>query len=453
MASCNTYSTPTNETTIPTQEAIKTSVETNSNTSNYLGSDDDVYRINITTHNQEFPSSKETFINGILNITEQNLKKTILKNNHIQIRLRGNSTSAPDKKPFKIKFEKKVSLFGLPEAKDWVLLANYYDKSNLRNYLAYLTANKLDNLSFQPSSIFVDLYLNEEYQGLYLLTEQIEANEGRVDIKNNVSKKGINSFLIEADVCAIDEYPGMENFCYINIHPYSFSLKYPDADDYLKALKGNDKKYVEQYTKDVVWLKKALNDISTAINSNDFDNFKQYIDVDSFIDYYLVQEFFKNVDVGSLSQYYVIDQSSNPVKLSCGPVWDFDIAAGVIDETSTDTYAGYAYTDLFVRSWDSFYSKLFQNKIFISLVENRYKEVRSVFEEVFEEIEIAKKAFDKAQIRNINRWPLTKERKTWIEVYALSRKYVWLNSLDAHYDLLIETLEERLALLDKTYLK
>ena len=100
----------------------------------------------------------------------------------MRIKLRGNSTLGAAKKPFRIKFDSKQSLFGLEKSKDWVLLANYYDKSNLRNYLAYLTANKMTNLGFQPSSIFVDVYFNGEYYGLFTLCEQMEVNPGRVDI-------------------------------------------------------------------------------------------------------------------------------------------------------------------------------------------------------------------------------------------------------------------------------
>ena len=127
-------------------------------------------------------------------ITEQNTKNVIHETTEMKIRVRGNSTSAPDKKPYKLKFNKAQSLFGLKAAKDWVLLSNYFDKSNIRNYLAYDLANKLDNLNYQPSSIFVDVYINNEYLGLYTLSEQVEANRGRVDIEDDFNEDGISSF-------------------------------------------------------------------------------------------------------------------------------------------------------------------------------------------------------------------------------------------------------------------
>ena len=208
-----------------------------------------------------------------------------------------------------LKFDSKQSLFGRTAAKEWVLLANYYDKSNIRNYLAYNLANKLD-FGFQPSSIFVDVYFNNEYIGLYTLTEQLEANEGRVDIKNNTNK-GISSFLLEADDRALDEYKGYAGRCYVDSGNYHFALKYPDADDYVDAVNENDISVIKEFQMNTDWLKKYLDEVSDAIATSDYSVYSKYIDVDSFVDYYIVQELYKNLDVASTSQYYVIDQSAD----------------------------------------------------------------------------------------------------------------------------------------------
>ena len=369
------------------EDNIKTNIETpkKEEKNHYvLGSDNDVYRINITTENNEFPTSLDTYINGNLNITEQNTKNVLLDDKQMKIRVRGNSTSAPDKKPFKIKFNKAQSLFGLKAAKDWVLLANYYDKSNIRNYLAYQLANKLDNLNYQPSSIFVDVYVNNDYLGLYTLSEQIEANKGRVDIENDFNEDGISSFLIEADIRAIDEYKGYENSCYIPLEGYALKFEYPDCDDYIKAISNNDSTFINSYKKDVKWATDFLNYLTVQIKTNDYDSFSKYIDIDSFIDYYLIQEFFKNVDVASTSQFYYIKQNENP-KLSCGPVWDFDISGGVVDDSQGDVYKYYHNTKLFVREIDSFYRLLFKNEIFLTKVKEIYKEISESQKEVMPE--------------------------------------------------------------------
>ena len=430
------------------------------NITNYLGSDNDIYRINITTEQQAFPTNKVDYVPGNLNITEQDGTTTIFKDAQMGIRLRGNSTLDAKKKAFRVKFEKKQSLFGLTKAKSWVLLANYFDKSNARNYLAYLTANKLSNLNFQPSSIFVDVYFNNEYYGLYLLTEQMEAKEGRVDITDSVSEDGVDSFFLEADARASDEYPNQNGVCYLESFGYRFALKYPDADDYLDALtdiEANEDpevvaettEFKSQYRKDISWLSEFLDNVATSMES--LRNYENYIDVNSFIDYYLVEELFKNVDVGSTSQYYYIDQTNQ--KLTAGPVWDFDIGAGAIGDINgrNDTYNNYIRDDLFVSHRDYYIKTLLKDNNFKNKVKSRYQEIRDDLYTVMDEIDILRDNLDRAQARNLQRWPFSTERNAWIEVYALSDVFLNISSIESHYQFLENYLEQRFELLDQTY--
>lgn len=412
------------------------------------GSDGDVYRINITTYNYEFPYHDELFTPATFNITEQDTTKVLMADTEMEMRIRGNSTREPDKKPFRIKFLEKQSLFGLKKAKDWVLLANYFDKTNIRNYLAYRLANKLSNLAYQPSSIFVDLYLNDEYQGLYMLTEQVEVNKGRVDIEKDFNLQGISSFLIEADWRAISEYPDMEDKCYFRLEQYALKFKYPNCNKYLEAIMYEDQYFINQYLKDIRWAKDFFTVAMNAAKENNFEKISRYLDIGSFIDYYLVQEFFKNLDAGCISQFYYIKQSNSP-KISMGPVWDFDISAGVVDSVS---YTLYASTDLWVKYIDPFYSYLFKNETFLQMVKDRYTEVRDLFLEVFTDFDQITKDLKRAQERNIERWPLPYEREVWIERYAISDEYYALRSLQAHYNHLSSYLQGRLRLLDNTYL-
>lgn len=417
-----------------------------------FGSDGDVYRININTVNNEFPYDKENYIKGSLTVTEQN--PTIIKHESMsmKIKLRGNSTMEAPKKPFKIKFEDKQSLFGLTAAKEWVLLANYYDKANIRNFLAYNLANRLD-LGFQPSSIFVDVYFNNEYLGLYLLCEQLEAKTGRVDIEDSYSSDGISSFLLEADDRALDEYPGYAGSCYIPVNEYNFALKYPDADDYVDAVKEKDVETLLEFKKNTTWLSSFLNNVYDAVSSKSYNKYSKYIDVESFIDFYIVQELFKNLDIAHTSQYYVIDQSDETVKLKAGPVWDFDLSLGVVDETSDPMYDLYIRTDLFVRERDPFYNYLFKDRKFRQMVSERYTEIRTtLIEPILEEVELIYESTYEAQTRDIYKWPLTNERNTWVEIYALSGNYYAINSLDGHYEHLKKVLKERIELLDDNYL-
>ena len=467
-SSSEEVSTPSDEPSseISSEPDKPTQIHNEKNMTHFLGSDNDVYRINITTENNEFPVDKENYVHGSLNITEQDENTVIKESMDMRIKLRGNSTLGAAKKPFRIKFDSKQSLFGLEKSKDWVLLANYYDKSNLRNYLAYLTANKMTNLGFQPSSIFVDVYFNGEYYGLFTLCEQMEVNPGRVDIEDNISVDGINSFLLEADERAKEEYPGHQGFAYVTSGGplygyYDFALKHPDADDYVEALelqysedeeeREEAKALLSQHIKDVTWLQEFLDNVSRAVYTR--SNYKKYIDVPSFIDFYLVQEMFKNLDVGSTSQFYVVDQADEVVKLKAGPVWDFDLSAGVVDETSSNVYGGYMYTDLFMRQRDYYSRSLFEDDEYLNLVKERYTEIREdVILSIFDELDLAKELLANAQQRNIERWPLTQDRITWVEQYALSANYYAIPTLQAHIDHLENTLKERLQIMDEAYL-
>ena len=431
------------------------------NITNYLGDDNDIFRINITTDDGSFPTNKVDYVPGFLTITQQDTQKVEFEGAKMGVRLRGNSTLEGDKKPFRIKFDKKQSLFGLPKAKSWVLLANYFDKSNVRNYLAYLLANKLDNLYFQPSSIFVDVYFNNQYQGLYMLTEQMEEKEGRVDIAGHMSEDGIDSFLLEADFRAIDEYAGKAGTCYLEMLDYKMVLKYPDCDDYLDALvdkNSTDPKVaeeanqtIEQYEKDLAWINNFLAIVRRRITSK--VGYTDVIDVDSFIDYYLIEELFKNVDVGSTSQYYFVDQADETPKLKCGPVWDFDIAGGAVGliNGASPAYQSYIDSGLWVRERDSFYKNLFADDYFRFKVIDRYGKVKSILQSVCDEVDILRTYLSKAQERNLQRWPFTQKRQGWIEVYALSDEFVQISSIESHYAFLNNFLRQRFSLLNYCY--
>ena len=136
-----------------------------------------------------------------------------------------------------------------------------------------------------------------------------------------------------------------------------------------------------------------------------------------------------------------------------GPVWDFDLSLGVVDETSDEIYGLYMYTDLFVKERDPYYKYLFQDEIFKEKVCKRYTEIREdVIEPLLKEVDYIYDITNEAQLRDIAKWPLTQERNTWVEIYALSKNYYKISSLDGHYKHLKKVLKERIKLLDDNYL-
>lgn len=373
-----------------------------------------------------------------------------LSNQKMGIRMRGNSTTGALKKAFRIKFDSKQSVLGKSKAKSWVLLANYFDKSNLRNYLAYTMAQKMENLEFQPSAIFVEVNFNNTYQGLYLLSEQMETGEGRVDIENQYDIDGYPGYFFELDERLDDEGSGaildydyfvLNNVesSYGAIYNWCLEYKYPDPE-----ILTNEIKYRAEYL-----FNNANRAIKKLITKSDSLDYEEYIDVDSFIDYYLVQELFKNVDVASTSQFYVIKPGG---KIQMGPVWDFDIALGVVGSYVYDVYNN---IDLFVRYRDPWYNCLFLSPYFLEKVTNRYSEIKdTIINDVYESIDNLLQKYEKAFNKNAQCWPLNYQSydpPMFIEA-NYSPYYMALNSFEEHYQYLKDQLKLRIEILDANYL-
>jgi len=363
----------------------------------YMTKDGGIPLIKIKTDEGKFPQDKENYVDGTLEIVEEKgSNKVIFDKADMGVRLRGNSTLECPKKAFRIKFDKKQSLFELPAAKSWVLLANYFDKSNIRNYLAYLTAHKLDNLYFQPSCIFVEVEFNGDYLGLYLLCEQMQTGEGRVDIEQDEYDDTNGSYFMELDFEDRILADGLvKNVSYFESNGLFYALKYPEDEDatYQRCL------YIKSFM-DTVFMKMK--------NKTDYDS---VMDVESFIDYYLIQELFKNVDSIQSSVYYYVENKM----LYAGPVWDFDIALGVVgkNDRSSD-YAWYEEHIYWVKEESKFYNTLFKDSRFLNRVKARYTEVRPILWEIFEEIELLETYLQEEFERNENKWEIPGDLGPWI---------------------------------------
>lgn len=311
-------------------------------------------QININTNNLPI-NSKEDYVQSTITVSNCD-DEYKLSNVSAGVRLRGNGTLEAEKKPYRIKFEKKQSMLGLNDnlsAKSWVLLAEYYDYSMLRNSSAFYLGNSLLNYADYYSSSYqhVNLYINDIYNGIYVLAEQQQANKGRVNINepedgNTDVKVG---YLLELDSYAVNEgdYFTLNTSNLVtkdykgNDVPLS-SMSYAIKTDYFS---DNQKKYIGNYVNNVFKIMHSAihenkfyaldenNNLVNATTKDAYTTINNVINLDSMFRMYILQEIMKNIDVGFSSFYLFVDFSENSKypKLTFGAPWDFDWSSGNVN--------------------------------------------------------------------------------------------------------------------------
>ena len=221
----------------------------------------------------------------------------------------GNTTwEEYDKKSYSVTLQQSDSLLSMGEAQRWILLANADDPSNIRNKFVYDFAKEL-GLAYSPDSRWVDLYLNGEYAGLYLLCERNEANVNRVDIE------GENSFLVSLE---LDFRLANQNLPTVTTAlNQSLRVHYPTVLTQTAA--DSIKNRVESIERAIT----AQDGIDTVSGKH----WSKLIDTESWAKKYLIEEVFGNLDAGFISQYFYYD-GSNDSPVYAGPVWDYGYSMG-----------------------------------------------------------------------------------------------------------------------------
>ena len=294
--------------------------------------------ISITTKNGAAISSRTEYVSCNISTIGAEKDMTDLK---AQIKLRGNSTANCPKKPYRIKLDKKNSLFGYTKAKNWVLLADYMDGSNMHNYSALMFSKMIKgDSSFSFSPLHVNVKLNDEYIGLYLFGEHIEAKEGRLNIEqDNIWEKDFDdiNFYIERDSKTLTDPNEIEGETYFKIpfndyavSEYVFALKYPEKEDFEEELEdGTINKHEDEFNEFFNELKDYITEICSKFENyyhdvNEFENLASSVDMESLAEYALVDQVFCETD-HKLYSFKMYKTSGNPLKI--GPNWDYDACA------------------------------------------------------------------------------------------------------------------------------
>lgn len=255
-------------------------------------------------------------------------------NGNILIEYRGNYSQSLPQKPYKIETitatnaELNIPILGMPAEHDWVLIANYNDKVFMRNTLAYSLFTQMGHYAARHK--FCEVILNGSYQGVYILMESLKRDNDRIDIAklDPDENSGINltgGYIIKNDYWTESD-SWLSNFSPID-HPgldVHLVYDYPKPD----VISDQQKTYIQGF----------IDEFETALYSIDFDSpttgFRNYIDTESFIDYFLINELSRNNDGFKKSSYFHKDKDSatQMAKLKAGPVWDFDWAWKNINE-------------------------------------------------------------------------------------------------------------------------
>lgn len=307
-----------------------------------------------------------------INIYDNKEAQNSIKNeedikSHALFKVRGNTSRHFDKNSYKISFVDDQELpiqyevMGMAQGDEWALYGPFLDKTLIRNYMWLNISAKI--MGYAPNVRFCECYIDGEYQGLYLMMETIEKSSERVNIATYDKDSRVIPYMVKMDKFDEDEIGSLPTFTYYTSHldyEAGFTILYPGTAD----LTENVKSYIE----------KDISEFEKVLYSYDFNDpqkgYSQYIDVNSWVDYYIIQEFLANNDMCSRSTYLYKDKGG---KLSMGPVWDFN---NVCDNYMSGKYYIEGFYFAQNRLW---YEMLLKDEQFVRQVQERYKELRKTY--------------------------------------------------------------------------
>ncbi len=315
----------------------------------------------------EAPGEEYIDAKVIASLVEDDGEKSIL-GSQAEIKLRGNSSKEAVKKAYNVKFEEELSFLGMDPGKKWCLVSDPFDKSLLRPALGFAYAKAI-GIEGTPEACLAKVYLNEEYMGVYTVTEPVECGAGRVEIdpENGDFLLERNYDRVEEDKAYIESYEG-----------FRFEINEPEEPD-------------EEVLRQCGLL---LQEAEEAIVSGEHGKYSKKIDVDSFVDFYIFNELIKDIDLGEYSTRYYFKDGI----MYAGPPWDLDLTMGNVSvEKDEDKYAIYFtgtieetpdaddFYDSAEGKWaeyGDYYYWLCMDPWFMEKVSKRWSEIRDITENI-----------------------------------------------------------------------
>lgn len=349
--------------------------------------------IYVETENNIPITSKEDYVRATLRYVDGSGVKLY---DALGIRGRGNSTWGMDKKPYRIKFDKKQEFLG-PEkakAKSWTLLANYADKSLIRNAVAACIGD-FAGLPFNASAQFVDLVLNGEYLGNYQVSDQMEVREKRVEITEQEDPMTDTSDISGGYFLEVDGFAYQEPAYFRTDRGVAVTIKSPD-DEII------DRRQID-------YIRNHANKFENALFSDDFTDpekgYRQYVDSVTLAAWYVASEFTANPDCFWSTYMY---KEKGDDRFYWGPLWDYDIAFNNCDrvgDVSRDLMINRGFGDDLTKLW---VLRMWQDPWFVNLIHRTWKELvdKGIEQHVLEYIDSIAAEIDASQKLNFAKWPI-----------------------------------------------
>jgi hypothetical protein len=272
-----------------------------------------------------------------------------------------------------MKLSDKTEVLGMPKDKKWIFLAEHSDKTLMRNKIVF-EMGYLSNLDWTPESVYAEVFINNLYAGTYNISQKVEESSKRVNL-------GDTGYLLE-----IDQLERMETEdVYFYTSEFLINIKEPEL-----TYESSEFNYV----------KDLLNEFETVLKSNEFKDpttgYAKYIDVDSFIDWYLISEITKNQDSRDFSSIFLNVIPGE--KINMGPLWDFDLAFGNVNYSDATNPAGFWVKD---HKW---YARLFQDPAFVTKVKSRFAYFKNNQDFILNKMDFYANYLKYSQQENDTRW-------------------------------------------------
>ena len=304
------------------------------------------------------------------------------------IRTRGHSTRFMPKRSYRLRFDKNTSLLGMKSAKNYILLANYIDHSQVRNAVVHYMSRFYDSL-YAIDYRFIDLSIGGAYLGNYLLTERVEFHPNRLDVDFIPDAPNFDSgSLVELDYPGVEvSGEGTDGVDTFRVEGRPYAMKEPNLDT--PGYQSNHFGYIRDYMQTVATRLRARQSVDDLI------------DIDNWVDYFLLQEITKNVDVG-WGSVYLVKQTGEPLRHL--PLWDFDISMGLGNYFDSGPQGHWGWADF---NKNDFFTWMMQYPTIKSLFKTRLADFQArVLPEVIGYLETNASTFAQLFVANQTLWPL-----------------------------------------------